>query len=229
MRSTRLINAALAVLMACGVLVAEASAQRGGQAIILVDRQKIVGESDAFQSVSSQLKAVTNQIRADLQKKETELRQGMETLQKSRESLSREDFQKRATALSTREIDLLAEQEIANRELAIARNNALTQLEEPLEQAVRAIAKKRKDAIVLDKSVVVYPGGAPDVTDDVLKDLNKRISSIQVVKPTTSDEDKKTIRQQIQQQVALQQMEAVGRRQVMAIGQQSLQAAAGKK
>ncbi|NRA31413.1 MAG: hypothetical protein HRU11_14260, partial [Parvularculaceae bacterium] len=73
-----------------------------------------------------------------------------------------------------------------------------------------------------------FAGNAPDVSDDVLKELNRKLSSVQVVKPTTSPEDRAAIRQQIEQQIAMQQMEAVGRRQVLALGQQSLQAAANQ-
>lgn len=227
MKTKRFLAAALAGLtFAC--MGGTALAQRGGTTVVLVDREKVVTEADAFKSITSQLQAVTNQLQADLQQKEAALTQSAQALQQTRESLSKDDFQKRAAALTKQELDLLADQEIANRELTVARNEALAKLDQPLKDALETIAKKRKGAIVLDKNMVVYAGNAPDVSDDVLKELNRKLSSVQVVKPTTSVEDRAAIRQQIEQQIAMQQMEAVGRRQVLALGQQSLQAAANQ-
>jgi len=223
----RFLAAALAALTFVG-FSSQALAQRGGAQVVLIDREQAVRDSEAFKSITSQIQAVTNQLQADLQQKEAALTQGLQALQQTRESLSKEDFQKRAAALTKQELDLLADQEIANRELTTARNNALVKLDEPFTQAVEAVASKRKNAVVLDKNLVVFAGNAPDVTADVIKDLNRRISSIQVVKPTTSAEDRAKIRQQIEQQIAMQQVEAVGRRQVLALGQQSLQAAANQ-
>jgi len=215
--------AGLMAALSISMVGSQAVAQRGGASVVLIDRQKVVTESAAFKSITTQLTSVRNQVQADLEQREAALTQGLQSLQQTRDSLSQEDFQKRAAALTRQELDLLADQEIANRELTVAQNNALAQLEDPLVKAVEAVAKKRKGAIVLDTNMVVFPGNAPDVTDDVLKQLNKSISSIQVVKPTTSAEDRNAIRAQLEQQIALQQMEAVGRRQVLALGQQSLQ------
>lgn len=214
-----------AALTALTMFTAAAPAMAQRTTVVLIDRQQVVTESAAFKSIQSQLTAIRTQIQTDLERKEATLNQGLQALQQTRESLSKDDFQKRAAALTKQEIDLLAEQEVANRELGIAQQNALAQLEEPLKAAVEAVAKKRKDALVLEKTMVIFPGNAADVTDDVLKELNRKISSVQVVKPTTSAEDLAKVRAQLEQQIALQQMEAVGRRQVLALGQQSIQAA----
>lgn len=224
----RILAAMIAVLTLSGI-GAQAHAQRGGTPVVLIDRQKVVTESEAFKSITSQLSSVRNQVQADLEKKQSDLTQGLQALQQTKDSLSKEDFQKRAAALTKQELDILAEQEIANRELSIAQNNALAKLEEPLKQAVESVAKRRRGALVLDKSMVIFAGGAEDVSDDVLKQLNRTISSVQVVKPTTTQEQRTAIRQELERQIALQQMEAVGRRQVLALGQQSLQAAAAQQ
>ncbi|MEM1380287.1 MAG: OmpH family outer membrane protein [Pseudomonadota bacterium] len=217
--------AGLVAALSVATLGGQALAQRGAT-VVLIDRQTVITESEAFKSITAQLTTVRDQAQNALQQRESSLQQGLQSLQATRETLSKEDFQQRAAALTNQELDLLVDQEIANRELTVAQNNALAQLEDPLNQAVEAVAKKRKGAVVIDSAMVVYAGGAPDVTQDVLKQLNKTIASIQVVKPTTSAEERTQIRQQLEQQIALQQMEAVGRRQVLALGQQSIQAAA---
>ncbi|MEM9840027.1 MAG: OmpH family outer membrane protein [Pseudomonadota bacterium] len=219
-------NILAAVLATFAVLSAAAPAMAQRTTVVLIDRQKVVTDSAAFKSIQSQLTAIRTQVQTDLERKEASLTQGLQALQQTRETLSKEDFQQRAAALTRQEIDLLAQQEVANRELQIAQQNALNQLEEPLKAAVEAVAKKKKGALVLEKTMVVFPGNAADVTTDVLNELNKKISTVQVVKPTTSAEDLAKVRAQLEQQIALQQMEAVGRRQVLALGQQSIQAAA---
>ena len=230
MHMKRLVAATFAALSMFG-LGAEALAQRGGGSttVVLIDRQKVVTESAAFKSIQSQLTTVRNQVQADLEKREAALTQGLKALQDTRDTMGKDDFQKRAAALTRQELELLADQEIANRELTIAQNTAIAKLEDPLKAAVENVAKKRKGAIVLETSLVVYPGDAPDVTDEVLKELDRALGSVQVVKPTTSAEDRAKVIAAIEQQIALQQMEAVGRQQVMALGQQSLQAAAKKQ
>jgi len=200
----------------------QALAQRGGASVVLLDRQKVILDSAAYQSVDTQIKALAAQINVSLDKQEAELKTDAEALKASRDSLSQEDFVKRLKTLSTKELDFVTAEQVAQNELQVAQTNALKQLEEPLTQAVEAVAKKRKAGVVLERSMVIYAGNSPDVTSDVLAELNKRMPTIQVVKPTTSEDQRATIRQKIEQQVALQQYEAAGRQQLLALGQQSL-------
>lgn len=223
MNFVRLLALTLAVFSAV-LLNGEALAQRGGGSVVLLDRQKVIVESAAYKSVDSQIKALADQVNASLNQQEAALKKDAEALQASRDSLSKDDFGKRLQALAQKELDFVTAQQVAQNELQLAQANALKQLESPLVEAVESIAKKRKAGVVIERTMVIYAGSSPDITDDVLAQINKTMPTIQVVKPTTPEDQRAAIRQQIEQQIALKQYEAAGRQQLLALGQQSIAA-----
>ena len=179
MRRFKILGALSAVLTLA--LTPAALAQKSD--VLVMNQAKVVTDSKAGQSIQSQLKtigeAATTQLQSEGQKLQTEGAQ----LQQTAESLSKDDLQKRAQALAVKQQGVQRLAQIRQAEVAQAEAAALAELSEALEPVVREIMKKKKAKMVLRRTDVAVMDDAVDITDDVIKALDKKVTNIKVTKP----------------------------------------------
>ncbi len=167
----------LICLMSCGLAGAgfaqEAVAQGPLPAVLVVDQERLFGESafgkaslEREKQASAALEAENNKIQAELVAEEQAL-----TVQ--RKALSAEEFTVRADAFDQKVERIRSEQDAKARDLAQARD---VDVKEFLAAAAPILGEILVDygaGVVLDKSSVIVSVDSVDVTDDAIARIDK--------------------------------------------------------
>ena len=178
MRLPKLFGALAAAL---AFTAAPALAQKSD--VLVMNQSKVIADSKAGQSIQAQLKTIGEAAQTQLQSEGQKLQTEGAQLKQTAESLSKEDLQKRVQALAVKEQGVQRLVQIRQAEVAQAEAAALSELSEALEPVVRQIMKKRKAKMVLRRADVAVMDDAVDITDEVIKALDKQVTSVKVTKP----------------------------------------------
>jgi outer membrane protein len=174
MRKTILGGLIAALLM----LPAAASAQKSE--VLVMNQAEVLTKSRAGQSIQTQIQAFATSAEGELRSQGERLQNEAQALQASKDSLGKDDLQKRANALMQGFQQL---GQIKQAEIAQAEAQALTDLSKQLEPIIQDIAKKRKAKAVLRRTDVAWVDDDADITNEVIAALDKRVQTIAVTKP----------------------------------------------
>lgn len=173
----------IGVLAAAASLLVSPAALAQKSDVLVMNQGKVIADSKAGQSIQTQLQtigqAAQTQIAGEGQKLQTEGAQ----LKQTAESLSKEDLNKRVQALALKEQGVQRLVQIRQAEVSQAEQAALAELSKALEPVVMKIMKKRKAKMVLRRTDVAVMDDAVDITDEVIKALDKEITTVKVTKP----------------------------------------------
>ena len=161
--------------------VAASAAQKAE--VVVMNQAKVLRDSKAGQSIAAQIKSYTEAANKELTAAGSQLQQEAASIQQRAESMSDEEKRKAAQTFAAQRQGAAQLQQIKTAEIAQAEQDAMAKLSEQLEPVVKEIMKKRKAKIVLRRTDVAIMDDAVDITDDVIKALDKRVSTISVVKP----------------------------------------------
>ncbi len=176
--------AALFAALALTLAGNSAFAQRGGNAeILFLDQQRIVSESQAGQSIDAQLRSLTEQVAAELQPEQAAIDVESRSLQEQRATLSQEAFGQRYQALVARAQRHEQMKQLRQAELQQARTTAITELRAQFEPIAESIFQRRKGYVLLERQTVLSADPRGDITDDVIRQLDRAVTTIAVTKP----------------------------------------------
>ena len=176
---------------------AAAPAQRAGPAIVVVvDTARIFSECTACRAAQTQLQTQLQQI----QQRAQQLGQPIETdaaaIQTAVRALAGKQpdaaLQQRITALQARQNT--ANQELQGREQGFRRNQAYVaqQINTRLNPIITQVMTARGANIAVDKQATLASSASPDVTSDVLAQLNQQLPSVNVNAPAAPAQQQPT-------------------------------------
>ena len=166
---------------AAALAISPALAQKSD--VLVMNQAEVITKSKAGQSIQTQLKTIGQAAQAQLQSEGQQIQTEGQQLQQTAESLSKEDLQKRAQALAVKQQGVQRLAQIRQAEVAQAEAAALSELSEALEPVLRKIMKKRKAKMVLRRTDVAVMDDAVDITDEVIAELDKTLTTVKVTKP----------------------------------------------
>ncbi|HTG63616.1 MAG TPA: OmpH family outer membrane protein [Sphingomicrobium sp.] len=176
--------AALAVALAPQV----ASAQNVPAAVVvIVDGNKAGTECTACRTAMTQLQQQGQAIQTLRQQLATPLQTEGQQLQTAIDALKGKQpdaaLQARITAFQTKQNQ--AEQQVATRAQTFERNKAyvLQQIRAKISPAIDAVQARRRANVVLDAGAVASFSPSLDVTNDVIAELNRTLTSIATTAP----------------------------------------------
>lgn len=146
----------------------------------IVDFQKVIEGSAAYQNIRSQLDKKTDEFRASATKIEERLQKSYQELEGSKTVLSANDFTKKKTALD-KEVE--SSQEKFHKEglsLDKASSQAMSVLEKSFYEVVKQTAQTNNLSLVLASANVLYSDTNLDITDSVITSLNQKLPSFTV-------------------------------------------------
>lgn len=177
---------ALATLVSVVMMTAasgQAFAQRGNFEILFLDQQRVVSESQAGQSIDSQLRALTEQVASELQTEQTAIEAETQTLQTAQATISQEEFGQRYQVLLQRAQVHEQMKQLRQAELQQARTNAINDLRAQFEPIAESIFQRRKGFVLLERQAVLSADPRGDITDEVIRQLDRAVQTVQVTKP----------------------------------------------
>lgn len=152
--------------------------------IIIVNTEQVFQQSKAGASIRTQFADLAKKLQADEKKGRDAIDAEAKKLVDQRALLSKDDLQKKYAALQKKDQDYRAKMQQKSQELEMGANKARADFGAALRPIFQDVMTKHGATILLDQSVVLAGGADLDVTAEVLKALDAKVTSISV-KPGT--------------------------------------------
>ena len=171
----------LLVLGLASFLASGAHAQAAGGSVIgVLDLDRILRESEAAKTLRQRIEEHRTAYQAEIRKKEQALGAADQELARQRSVLSAEAFAQKRKELEERAAGLQREFVSRQRELERAFGQGIGQVRTAVIEVSKELALERKLDIILLKVSVLLIVREVDITDEVLKRLNERLSMVEV-------------------------------------------------
>jgi Skp family chaperone for outer membrane proteins len=146
----------------------------------IVDVQKVISDSLVVNDVNSQINVENDKLQALLAKASSEFEEKKKGLLEQQVALSEEVFQKKAAELQQ---NFQAVRESLGNQLMLldeSYKKALDQIADITVKVMGDVAKSQDIKLLFAKFCLLYSQDAPDLSEDVLQELNKRLNKFQV-------------------------------------------------
>lgn len=152
----------------------------GTTAFAVVDVQKILRQSKATLSIRPQIQKLREEYKVEYNRESKQLREANQDLARQRTILSPEAFAQRRKAFEKRAKNIRRSVQGKKRTIDQAVAKAMSEVNRALRNVTVQIAKERSLDLILPKSTVFMVQTKHDVTNEVLKRLNKQLPSVTV-------------------------------------------------
>lgn len=148
--------------------------------IATLDVFKLLKDSKAAISMTDQLNTIAKKQGEESQKKQKEIQKQEEELLRQKATLTPEAFSDRKNTFEKKVIEFNKGSQSKRRALAKAEKEAVTQIEDEVEKIVKAIIDSDKITAVFRKSAIILGDTSIDITEKVVEELNKKLSTVTV-------------------------------------------------
>ncbi|MBX3497237.1 MAG: OmpH family outer membrane protein [Parvibaculum sp.] len=169
-----LLSLAVAPMMAGSALAA------GPAVILIVDTESVFAQSKVGQSIRTQFQDQAKKLQAESAKAEEKLQADAKKLSDERALLSQEDLQKKFQALQQREVEFQQSMQEKGQALQLGVQQANAKVEAALRPIFADVMKEKGGTVLFDQSVIVAGGSDLDISAEVLKRLNEKLTTIEV-------------------------------------------------
>ena len=173
----------LLVGIVASALMASASQAAAQANIAVVDTQYVVQMSEVGKSLRGQADRQRGADDRTLKVEEDALTKQEQTLLQQRTTLSAEEYQKRVQDLRKKNADVQRGAQDREARLEVGYRNAAIKIENTIELIVNEIDKERNFVMAVRRSALAGNTSAPDITQDVLKRLNQRMTNVALELP----------------------------------------------
>lgn len=168
-----------AVVVAPAVSHAQAAAKTG-VSIGILDIDKLIQQSDAAKGIMTEMEAKRKEFEAQISKEEKALVASEQEILKQKEKLSKEEFEKKRDAFEKRLANAKKMVQDRKQTLDKAFSESMGKLRGEALKIAAAVAKERQYDLVLNDDAVVMAEPQFDMTEEVIKRLNKDVKKIAV-------------------------------------------------
>ena len=170
--------------VAAGVAAPPAMAQKMKPvAIAVIDSQRVGREALAFKDARDQLQKVRASYQSEVAKEEEKFRAEEQELTRQRTVLTGEAFDARRRDFERRVTEVQRHVQERSRQLEQSFNDVRGEVGKAMLAIVTDLAKERDFALVIDRAQTHFRADALDITEEVLKRLDKKLPSIKVSLP----------------------------------------------
>lgn len=146
--------------------------------LCVVSIERAIALSTVGKAFDARLTQLASQVQAELNPERTGLQTEATTLQGQQASLAADVFQQRATALNQRIQAYGAKEELRDRELQATQQKNLQRITAEMPPLLVAAYTARRCSLVVGAEAVIGVNPAMDLTDDVMKALNGKMTTI---------------------------------------------------
>lgn len=176
---TRLLSGlAVASLLSIASLTAASAANPA--TVIIVNSEQVFAQSKVGVNVRTQIQDGATKLKAEGAKVENSLRDEAKKLGGQRGLLKEEDFAKKVQAFQAKEEAAQRSLQEKGQALQLGANAARAQIEAAIRPIFADVLKAHNANILLDQSVVLAGGVDLDVTAEVIKALDAKLTSVKV-------------------------------------------------
>ena len=146
----------------------------------VIDMQKILNESIAYQGVVEQFEDIRRVHRNNMTKQEDQIRDEESKLFKQKNIISKEAYAKKGQEILKKINNLKQQKNTDVKKFEIAFEKATNRIQKALVDVLSVIANEKDLNLVLAKNQVLLVGKDIDLTDNAIKQLNKVLSSVKL-------------------------------------------------
>ncbi len=154
------------------------SANAAGTGII--DVEKIIKESSAMRDVQAKIGKKQDEYQKEVAKKQEELESEQKHIEGKRNVLSKEAFEKETLSFEKKLDDLKTFVDKKQNSLKKASMEAMSKVNDKIKDIISDVAKEKDFDVITPASQTLYYKDELEVTDEVLKRLNKKIFKVDV-------------------------------------------------
>jgi len=150
------------------------AAEKGANKIGIMDIQKVLVQSEPGLIAKERFEAKKNELEASLEAEQSSLQSLKDEIDKKSSVWTKEKKDEKILEFNKMRRDLQTKSEDARQEMKMTQDKELEPIIKTLEKVVDNYGAKNGYTIILDsKASVVYFNKANDISDDLIKDLNK--------------------------------------------------------
>ena len=150
----------------------------------IINIQKVLRLTLATKAIKPQLNKIRDQMQKKVQDREKALKAENQSLQEQRAILSPEAFRQRRLDFQAKVAALESDVRSFRKRLDAAGRAAMGQVKKSFSSVAADFAAERKFQLILPRGAAIYVDPAFDITDEVLKRLNKKLPTVKVVLPS---------------------------------------------
>ncbi len=151
----------------------DSSPKKFNSNIGIIDMQKILNESVAYQGIVEQFEEIRRNHRNKITKREDEIRDDENKLFKQKNIISKEAYAKKVQELTEKINNLKLQKNTDVKKFEVAFEKSTNKIQAALVDVLSIIASNRNLSLVLAKNQVLLVGKDIDLTDIAIKELNK--------------------------------------------------------
>ena len=144
----------------------------------IIDMQKILNESVAYQGIVEQFEEIRRNHRNKVTKREDEIRDDENKLFKQKNIISKEAYAKKVQELTEKINNLKLQKNTDVKKFEIAFEKSTNKIQAALVDVLSIIASDRNLSLVLAKNQVLLVGKDIDLTDIAIEELNKVLPKV---------------------------------------------------
>ena len=146
----------------------------------VIDFVKVISTSKAGNDIREQLKTKEKEYTDQIKSKEEELNGKKDELNEQKGVIGAELFDKRYEEFKKEVFDTQKDVHSKKVLLENKKNEAIETIRTTAVEIIKNVAKEQKLAIVVAKSTVIHTDLSADITDEVLKRIDKQLPSIKI-------------------------------------------------
>lgn len=177
MKRMKFMAVAIAAVLFAGALMKPASAE---MVYGVLDMNKVLQTADAAKGLFADLEAKRKEFQTNIAKEETALRATEQEIIKSKEKLSKEDFEKKRKEFEAKVTAAQKNVQDKKQSLDKAFADAMGKLRMEILKAAADVAKAKNYNAVFNQEAMVLADQKMDITKEVIEGVNKNVKKINV-------------------------------------------------
>ncbi len=173
---------ALAVSGVAGSAALSPVAAQSQPVILIISQAQVLGQSKAGKSMAPQMQKLEEEANKELNDKAEKIVKESEDLKKQKDLMAEDVWLDKAKKLAVDQNNLPVLREVRVRELQISQQQAIGKISEAMTPILEKIVKDRGATLLLDRSAVMYASVDNDITQEVIAELDKKLTSVKVEK-----------------------------------------------
>jgi len=151
--------------------------------VMVIDTNRIMSEAKSMAAIRDQIERIRTNFQNEIKKEEDELRRADHAMAEQRKLQTAEAFDQARRDLQERAAALQVTARTRRTQLDQALRNAIQVVRTTLIQLVEATAQKYGANVVIQKSDLVWADKRMEFTDEVLRQLDAKLSTVKVELP----------------------------------------------
>ena len=146
----------------------------------IVDMQRVLKEATSASGIRNDITKKQEKFKKEVSKKEEELRKADKSLLENRNILSQEEFERQRGEFKERLIAIQRDVQVKRSEIDKTLRKALSEVENAVAAVISELSAEMGFDLALPRSQVLYHKTSLDITDEVLKRLNKKLPKVKL-------------------------------------------------